>query len=271
MESPEKIIENREKAPKPDLVIDFIRHGKTVYGEALKKKIGDIGQNPDTFKQMPRVADTVEGEQEQLEGVITAEGEVELREAAKKLAGMIDLQNEIVAIVTGTRTRHTQSASIIEDELRNQGIDVVKTKEHEDLVDVKGGGWYTFVDYILKHQGKSDADLEQFWWEMYQNENTREDMSAKGYEHLGDIATRTEKIAELLRRFVRRYNLGKTLRVISVASDINIEQIQQKGIPLENRDQIWVKNADVVEIKIWNDKNGALLKEEIVRPFGQST
>ena len=61
---------------------------------------------------------------------------------------------------------------------------------------------------------------------MYQNENTREDMSAKGYEHLGDIATRTEKIAELLRRFVRRYNLGKTLRVISVASDINIEQIQ---------------------------------------------
>ncbi len=268
MESQEQTIGNKERIPKPDLVIDFIRHGKTVYGEALKKKISDIGQNPDTFKQMPDIEDSVEGQREQLEGIITPEGEAELREATKKLSGMIDKENEIVAIITGTRTRHTQSATIVEDELRNQGIDVVKTKEHENLVDVKGGGWYTFVDYILKHQGKSDANLEEFWWEMYQNKATRDDMGLRGYEHLEDIATRTEKIAELLRRFVRRYNLGKTLRIVSVTSDINMEQIQQKGIPFENRDQIWVKNADVVEIKIWNDKNnGDLLKEEISEPF----
>lgn len=268
MKSSEQTIESKEKPPRPDLIIDFIRHGKTVYGEALKSKLSEIGQNPDTFKQMPGVEDSVKEPREQLEGKITPEGEIELREAAKKLAEMIDRQNEIVAIMTGTRTRHTQSATIIEDELRNQGVDIVKTKEHEGLADVKGGGWYTFVDYILKHEGKSDADLEQFWSEMYQSKSTRDDMSSKGYEHLEDIAARTERVTELLRRFVRRFNLGKTLRVIGVTSDINMEQIQQKGTPIENRGQIWVKNAEVVEIKIWNDKNsGALLREEMSKPF----
>mgnify|MGYP001598419012 CR=1 FL=1 len=258
-----------EQVPKPDLIIDFIRHGRTEYGEALKEKIKETGQNPDTFKQMPKLAEgPIADETEQLEGRITEEGVTELRESAKKLAEMIDRQNEIVAIITGTRTRHFQSAGIIEEELKKQSIDVVKTKEHGDLVDVKGGGWYTFVDYILKHQGKSDVDLEQFWWEMYQSKDTREDMNEKGYEHLEDIAKRTEKVAELLRRFVRRFRLGKTLRVIAVVSDINVEQIQQKGIPFAKRDQIWVKNADVVEIKVWNNKNdGSLLKEEMSKPF----
>lgn len=268
MESPERTIKSRERPPRADLIVDFIRHGKAVYGEALKGKIRELGQDPDKFKQMPKVEESGQDQREQLEGKITAEGEIELRESARKLAGMIDKENEVVGIMTGTRTRHIQSAKIIEQELIAQGIEVVRTKEHEDLVDVKGGGWYTFVDYVLKHQGKSDADLEQFWWEMYGDKETRKDMSSKGYEHLGDIAIRTEKVVELLRRFVRRFNIGKTLRIISVASDINLEQIQQKGVPLENRDQIWVGNADVVEIKIWNNKDdGSLLKEEIVKPF----
>ena len=257
----------QEQAPRPDLIIDFIRHGRTVYGDALRAKIVKTGQNPDTFKQMPKMESSIEDETEQLEGRITKEGETELRESAKKLAEIIDRENEIVAIITGTRTRHSQSAKVIEDELKSQGIDVVKTKEHGDLVDVKGGGWYTFVDYILKHQGKSDVDLEQFWWEMYQNKDTREDMNSKGYEHLEDIAIRTEKVAELLRRFVRRFNLGKTLRVVGVVSDINMEQIQQKDIPFEKRDQIWVKNADVVEMKVWNKDDGSLMKEELSKPF----
>ena len=144
------------------------------------------------------------------------------------MAGMIDRQNEIVAIATGNALAILNQLQLLRMNLEIKGIDVVKTKEHEDLVDVKGGGWYTFVDYVLKHQGKSDADLEQFWWEMYQNENTREDMSAKGYEHLGDIATRTEKLQNFCEDLCVDTIWGKTLRVISVASDINIEQIQQK-------------------------------------------
>lgn len=263
-------LETKEKEPRPDLIIDFIRHGKTAYGEALTQKIRELGQNPDTFKLMPLLDDSIKDPREQLEGRITPEGAEGLRESAKKLAGMIDRKNEIVAIIQGTRTRHDQSSEILEKELTEHGIDVVKKKEHEDLVDVKGGGWYTFVDYILKHQGKSDADLEGFWWEMYRDKNTREDMANKGYEHLEDIAIRTEKQVELLRRFVRRFNLGKTLRVIAVTSDINIEQVQQKGKAPEDKDQIWVKNADVFEIKIWNDKDDQSFKEEASKPFEQS-
>lgn len=263
-----KRIEQREVVSAPDVIIDFIRHGKTIYGNAFKDVIRAIGQDPDTFKQMPDVSNDIIGEREQIEGMITKEGQEELRDATRKLAKMIDSQNEIVAVVTGTRTRHVQSAVVIEEELKNQGIDVVKVRDHKNLVDVKGGGWYTFIDYILKHQGKSDADLEQFWWEMYQDEETRKDMNLKGYEHLEDIATRTEKVAELLRRFVRRYKFEKTLRVICVTSDINLEQIQQKEIPMEERDQIWVKNADVVELKMWNDQEiGVLAKEEMSKPF----
>ncbi len=269
MKTPDNFgIENKEQEPKPDLIIDFIRHGKTVYGEALKDKIRELGQNPDTFKLMPSLDESIEDPREQLEGRITAEGAEGLKESAKKLASIIDTENEIVAIIQGTRTRHDQSAEIIEKELIAHGIKVVKRKKYSDLVDVKNGGWYTFVDYILKHQNKSNADLEAFWWEMYHDKSIREDMTSKGYEHLGDITIRTEKQVEFLRRFVRRFNLGKILRVVAVTSDINIEQIQQKEKALEERDQIWVKNADIFEIKIWNDKNDkSVSKEELSKPL----
>lgn len=261
-------VESREDPPKPDLIIDFIRHGKTVYGTALKEKIKEIGQNIDTFKLMPELDESIESADEQLGGRITEQGKEELRDSVRKLSKLIDRKKEIVAIMYGTRTRHDQSGKVIIDELQNLGIEVVKQKEHANLVDVKDGGWYTFVEYIIKHEGKDEADLENFWWEMYQNKSLQDDMSNKGYEHLGDISLRTENVVELLRRFVRRFNLGKTLRVIAVTSDINIEQIQQKGIEIKDRDQIWTKNADILEINIWNDKDNSLnYKEKIIKPL----
>lgn len=245
--------EAKEGEPQPSLIIDFIRHGHTAYGPALKEKVTDIGQNPDTFNLMPDVDETIEEPREQLEGRITEKGEAGLREAARTLAEQIDKETEIVAIIHGPRTRHEQSTAIIADELQKSGIDVTKTRKHNKLVDVEGGGWYTFVDYVVNQQGKPDADLEALWWEMYQNEETREDMKAKGYESLSDVANRTEYVAELLKRFVRRYNLGKTLRVIAVTSDINIEQIMQKGIPAAERDQIWIQNAEIYEVREYKD------------------
>jgi hypothetical protein len=261
-------IESQEKPPRPDLIVDFIRHGTAVYGNKLKEKLSEIGQDTDTFKLMPEISANINDEREQLEGKITEKGENELRESIRKLSKLIDHENEIITVLQGTRTRHEQSGRIIINELQNQGIKVVKQKNHESLLDVKNGGWYKFVEYIVKHQNQSEADLEQFWWDMYQKKNVRDDMSSKGYEHLGDIALRTENMLELLKRFVRRFNLGKTLRVIAVTSDVNIEQIQQKGINIENKDQLWVKNADIFEINIWNDKDDPLkYKEKTIKPL----
>lgn len=248
-------IESKEKEPKPDLIIDFIRHGKTAYGSALKKKVREIGQDPDTFKLMPIIDESIQDPREQIEGRITSEGEIGLREAIKTLSEKIDRENEIIAIVHGTRTRHEQSSDIIADEFKKYGIYVEKTKRHDNLVDVKGGGWYTFVDYIVNQQKKTEADLEAFWWEMYKNEETRADMKSKGFESLEEISERTDYLVKVLKRFVQRFDLEKTLRVIAVTSDINIEQIQQKETPLEKRDQIWVKNAEIYELKEWRDED----------------
>jgi broad specificity phosphatase PhoE len=273
MVSPEGSIENKENFRHPDLIIDFIRHGKKEYGKVFKDKILEIGQDIESFKLMPRIDDSILDPKEQLEGRVTIEGINGLKRTSKRLAEIIDKENEIVGIMSGPRTRHIQSAKIIEEELLDNKIDVVRPdniKINKNLVDIKGGGWYTFIDYILKHQGKNEADLEQFWWEMYGNKETRDDMKSKGYEHLGDVGERTEKVVELLRRFTRRYDLGKTLRVICVTSDINLEQIQQKALPLEKRDQLEIENASVFEIKLWNDKEkGLVLKEEISKPFEQ--
>ncbi|MES2225732.1 MAG: hypothetical protein V4480_02895 [Patescibacteria group bacterium] len=241
-------VETPEGERKPELIIDFIRHGTTAYGPALEQKLRDIGQDPEIFTLMPAVDGSIEDAREQLEGRVTQEGEEGLRESIRELCKRIDPKKEIVAIAHGTRTRHEQSTDIIADELRKNGIDVVRVKPHKNLVDVQGGGWYSFVDYIMNHQGKTEADLEAFWWEMYQDEETRSAMNAAGYENLADVAKRTEYFVEILRRFVRRHALGKTLRVIAVTSDVNIEQIQQAGIPMEERNQIWPANAEIYEV-----------------------
>ena len=256
-----------------------MRHGKTVYGKALVTTLKRIGQEPETFPQMPAMDPSIVDPMEQLEGRLSDEGAAGLRASVEQLAKMIDKEREIVAILMGPRTRHKQSAEIVAEALEAAGITVEKIRHHKDLVDVKGGGWYTFVNYVRNVQHKDDVDLEAFWWEMYREEGTRSDMNQNGLEHLGDIAVRTERVVEALRRFVRLHRsrlpktvdqVPKTLRVIAIASDINLEQMQQKGTPLEKRDQIWVKNGDVVEVSVWNDaETGAVDREEITLPFHQ--
>lgn len=248
-----KNAETREGKPRPDVIFNFIRHGTTAYGEAVSRKLHELGQDAESFTLMPQLDQSITDEREQIEGRITPEGEIGLREAAKELAGRIDTEHEIVAIVHGLRTRHEQSAAIIADELQKAGINIVRSRPHKNLSDVAGSGWLTFVEYVLKHQGKEEADLEQFWWDMYRDPDVRADMKEKGFESLEGVNERVEHFVNLGKRFVKKYPLGKTLRLISVTSDLNIEQIMQRGVPMEQRDQIWVKNAEIFELKEWNE------------------
>lgn len=251
---------NREIEPRPQLIIDFIRHGEAEYGEELLKQLEATGQNSETFKQLPKISPDIFDAKTALEGRITESGKAELEESIRSLSAKIDRDNEMVAVLYGPRTRHKESAEIIIEELEKLGIPVFKSKEHSGLIDFKDS-WISLVEYAIQHQGKSSVDLEQSWWEMYQNPTTREEMEKKGYEHLEHVQLRMEFMSELLRRFARRFTVEKTLRIIAVTSDVNIEQHQQKHIPMEDRDQILVKNAEIFESKIWNDENGNLLKE----------
>jgi broad specificity phosphatase PhoE len=254
MESKDSFIEQREKA-KPELIIDFIRHGQTAYGLGLKEKISGYGQNLDTYKLMPIIDEGIEDPREQLEGRITVEGEAGLRASVQKLATEIDGDNEIVVIVHGERTRHEHSTDIIADEFKKLGVSISKVRQHKHLTDMKGEGWPVLIDYVINHQGKEEADLEAFWWEMYQNPETRAHMKELGFESLEAVSERYEVFIKLLRRFVERYTLGKTLRVIAVTSDIGMGELKQRGVPLEKRDQLYVKNGEVIEFKEFIKEN----------------
>lgn len=245
-----------QEKPKFDLFIDYVRHARYEGGPALRDVVRRAGSDSDTLGAMPKTSDAVNGDvQEQLEGRVTDAGEEGMRESARTLAGKIEKDKEIVAILPGPRTRHIQSAEIFADELERQGIKVLwreGQRSHKDLIDFQRA-WYSLVEYIVQQQGKSNVDLEVFWWEMYRNQETRDDMNVKGYEHLGDVAKRMEYTAELLRRYARRYKSrfqGKTLRVICMTSDVDLEQIMQMGKPLEEREQIWPSYGDVVEVRI---------------------
>ena len=89
--------ETKENPGTPALIVDFIRHGMPEYTEKEK----------------------MSGE---LEGKLTEKGKGQIRAAATELAGRIDKDTEIVVIWTSGKKRAKQSALIVGDIFREQGI-----------------------------------------------------------------------------------------------------------------------------------------------------
>lgn len=238
-------LESKEKF-EPQILIDFIRHGQTKYGKRLKEKLDEIGF--DYEEQLPTSNITEEdlGDSEDMEGVVTEDGERGLREAVKDLLESIDKEKEVLLILSGPRSRHEQSREIIEDELSNAGVSIINSRQHEGLSETKEH-WISIVDFIINKLGKDGSEVWNHWFNM-----TEDELKGAGLEGVDDIKNRMNHFTELIKRYGNRYReeLGlseKTLRVLAVTSDINISSIKS-----DDMDEI--KNAQIVELGI--DKDG---------------
>lgn len=235
----------------PQIIFDFIRHGEAIYGPELKRRVEELGYEWEKLLPTSMVLEKEMGEQEDLEGEITPEGESQLREAIEGLTKRIDKDNENLMVLFGPRFRTIESSSIILDELGKQNIDVRKAREHRDLIDMKKH-WIAILEFVKKKAPDVDRPI-QYWLNMSENELHEADL-----EGFGDTDKRMDHFTRLIERYARAYKdqLGlekKKLRVIAVTHDVNVLSILKKeGISLEKAGLI--KNAQIVELGV--DKEG---------------
>ena len=248
-----------QEPQKPKLIIDFVRHGDTEYGSQVIKRLKKAGQPPDTFKQLPKINEEIVDPLIGIEGRLTEAGIEQIRISIQRLIESIDKKNEIIFVITGPRTRHKQSTDVVVEELIKAGVQIYKIREHKNLTDFKDG-WIGLVDFIKNIQNKENVDLEEFWWEMYKNEETKKLLNDAGYEGLHDIERRMAAFVKILKKFVSIYKPKKTLRVIAVTSDVNIEQVLQRDIPPLEKDQIWIKNGEIAELTV-SDKGQSFTRK----------
>jgi len=235
-------IEKKEEI-QPEIIIDLIRHGQTIYSQEFKNAVETIGYKfEDLFKDSKLVDSQDEGGF--FEGEITPEGEQKLRESIKELVGSIDQNKEKIMCLYSERHRTCHSAEIIIDELKNNNVkDIYKFREQKDLIDIETPV-INILKYIKEHDKTNASSPWPYWFGMSEKE-----LSEAGVDSINGIKTRMNHILELLERYARRYGdklgLGdKKLRVIAVTHDVNIISLLEKfNIPKEE-----IKNARVFEL-----------------------
>ncbi len=243
----ENAFEKKEKI-QPEIIIDLIRHGQTIYSQEFKKAVEEIGYKfEDLFKDSKFVDSEDAGGF--FEGEITLEGEQKLRDSIRNLVESIDQDKEKIMCLYSERHRTNHSAEIILDELKNNDIeDIYKFREQKNLIDMETPV-LEILKYVKEHDKTKTANPWTYWLNMSEQE-----LSEAGIDGISGIKRRMNHLLELLERYARMYadklGLGdKKLRVIAVTHDVNIISLLEKfNIPKEE-----IKNARVFEL-VKNEK-----------------
>lgn len=245
----ERVVEKEKFEPK--IIFDFIRHGQAEYGTEVADKMKNMGYDFRDHLPTSRISNEKISKREVWEGRVTQEGQEQLRQAIGGFIERIDMEKDVLMMLSGSRFRHEQSGEIILDELEKNKVNVHKAREHQDLVDFKKN-WISILEFV-KDKTKQGDNPWQYWLKM--SEDELKDADLEGIE---DITKRMEHFIELIKRYARRYQeqLGldeKVLRILAPTSDINILSLMQKN-KLSDLEQNIIKNAEIVELGV--NKNG---------------
>ncbi len=235
----------------PQIIFDFIRHGQAEYGESLKQKVQELGYKWEDILPTSRTTEEAIESPADLEGRLTTEGKKQLEDATKALVEKIDKDNENVMVLFGPRFRTVDSSKIVLEELKREGVDISKARQHRDLVDMKKH-WLAILEFVKAKAPNADK-IFPYWLNMSEQEIHEADL-----ESIEDIGRRMDHFVQLIKHYARMYSnqLGlenKKLRVIAITHDTNImSALKKEGIPPEEAGII--KNAQIVELGV--DKKG---------------
>jgi broad specificity phosphatase PhoE len=118
-------VEQKEKQSIEAAIVDIIRHGETTYKELTDRDFAvDAGAEDFSFK--PEKLD------------LTEEGVENIYDTAKKLASMIDRNNEVIFFITSPQHRAQSSILIIEDVLAQNGITILNPSWESERSETSG-------------------------------------------------------------------------------------------------------------------------------------
>ncbi len=231
----------------PKIIFDFIRHGQAEYGQELADKMAKLGFNFEKELPNSQIAKEQLNTTETWEGRITPEGEKQLRRSIAELVDEINLDNEVIMVLSGTRSRHKLSYDIVLNELEKHSVDIFKARTHEDIVDTKKH-WISILEFVKNKITKGQNPWD-YWLKM-----TKKEIEEGDIESIEDIQNRTDHFIKLLTKYRNIYKNkldldNKILRVISITSDVNISLLfKNENLDMEKVSKI--KNAQIIELGV---------------------
>ncbi len=240
----------------PQIIFDFIRHGQAEYSGELKTKMEELGYKWEELMPTSRTTEEKIESPADLEGRLTAEGKVQLEEAARILVEKIDKDRENIMVLFGPRFRTIDSSKVILEELERENVDVRKARQHKDLIDMKKH-WIAILEFVKKKAPDTDKPIS-YWLNMSEQEIQEADL-----EGMGNIEKRMDHFVRLIKRYAHMYKNqleldNKKLRVVAITHDINIlSTLKKEGITPEEAGLI--ENAQIVELGINKEGKSKLM------------
>lgn len=219
-------LESKEKKlTGPDLIVDFVRHGKPEYtNEEIRSAI--------------------------IEGNLTEEGVNQVKERAVELASKIDKEKEFVVFWVSPKQRAQQTAKIIFDVFRNQNIPVIKDlRTIKSLSDVKMSP--AFIKDLLKN------DAIGKWMEYWTESDLPEDT-----EKPEEVRKRVERIITYLERIARNIAPAenKKLHFICVGHEEIFRDLLEEGYGLGTKDNTGPNYGEIMSVGINKSVSGKKAK-----------
>jgi hypothetical protein len=188
----EPVMEKKEAIDHKTPIIDFIRHGKSIYKEHLDKDY-EFDSSIDESKLNEQNLD------------LTSEGIKDIENSAMQLLNIIDTENEVVILAESPRDRTKSSLLVMKKILESKGVKVlnrdknftsdqlrsVALKNHEDNVEEF---MKTTNEYTAEENNKNNPINK-----------IKEDVAKRMGKEFKDLYTDDsfEKVDQRLKRFVR--------------------------------------------------------------------
>ncbi|MBI3988333.1 MAG: histidine phosphatase family protein [candidate division NC10 bacterium] len=240
---------------KPQVIIDFMRHGQTMYGHVLAQEMerlgydpkslfkdsqiqpaGDRGERPSKriglepgrlarYKRIGyeehksvRFAQDNETQRMATEGRLTEVGLEQIRRATKILRDMMDPEQEVLMLFASPRARARETAKMILEDLAKNGIPVEKARTEIKLRDVNTH-WMTIL------QRANELGVRQNPWRWWLEGSDHEALGR--IEGSEAIRSRISRFVQVVLRYVRIYRgsphlSSKGLRVLAITHDVPI-------------------------------------------------
>lgn len=195
MDFEQKILENKEKEPRHNIVVvDFLRHGTTNYLENYVSQEDMEMMNG----KYPRD--------------LTEKGEQEVRETAEKIVEDINPETDVVVLWSSPRWRAQGSEEIIKELLEKRGVPILKDSSIESM--------RSFDQHDMEFMNDLWAKIAPVGHSaeiMYSRDPEFQEKNEK-FESQPEVKKRAERVFNWIRYFAERANLGgKRLRIIGAS------------------------------------------------------
>ncbi|MFA5009713.1 MAG: hypothetical protein WC553_00580 [Patescibacteria group bacterium] len=239
----------------PTIRIDLVRHGEAEYSDELEQQVEAQGYPYDKLFPASKTTAELRGTRAGKEGRLTKEGRAQLTMSMEHLAKKIDPANEVIIVLSSPQLRAEESAGVVIDALKQQGVDILGAREHLDLIDMQRP-WIGILQFLK--QSPSGESPFKYWLQM-----SEEELQEADIEGIKSIEDRTGHFIKLIQALARLRRVGwgldkKTLRVIAVTHDINLIAIAGCVPGLSKKELNDVKHAEIVELGM-DDRGDAQL------------